>query len=79
MFKEDVFLSILPLSHAYECSLGLILPFSRGAQVVYLDGAPTPSLLLPALAEVKPTIMLCVPLIVEKLYKNKIRPMFTKN
>ncbi|MBP6365452.1 MAG: AMP-binding protein, partial [Bacteroidales bacterium] len=75
----DVFLSILPLSHAYECSLGLILPFSRGAQVVYLDGAPTPSLLLPALAEVKPTIMLSVPLIVEKLYKNKIRPMFTKN
>ena len=78
-FKADVFLSILPLSHAYECSLGLILPFSRGAQVVYLDGAPTPSLLLPALAEVKPTIMLSVPLIVEKLYKNKIRPMFTKN
>ncbi|MDD3272651.1 MAG: AMP-binding protein [Bacteroidales bacterium] len=79
MFKEDVFLSILPLSHAYECSLGLILPFSRGAQVVYLDGAPTPSLLLPALSEVKPTIMLSVPLIVEKLYKNKIRPIFTKN
>lgn len=79
MFKEDVFFSILPLSHAYECSLGLILPFSRGAQVVYLDGAPTPSLLLPALAEVKPTIMLSVPLIVEKIYKNKIRPMFTKN
>ncbi len=79
MFKEDVILSILPLSHAYECSLGLILPFSRGAQVVYLDGAPTPSLLLPALAEVKPTIMLSVPLIVEKIYKNKIRPMFTKN
>ncbi|MDD2491070.1 MAG: AMP-binding protein [Bacteroidales bacterium] len=79
MFKEDVFLSILPLSHAYECSLGLILPFSRGAQVVYLEGAPTPSLLLPALSEVKPTIMLSVPLIVEKLYKNKIRPIFTKN
>lgn len=79
MYKEDVFLSILPLSHAYECSLGLILPFSRGSQVVYLDGAPTPSLLLPALAEVRPTIMLSVPLIVEKLYKNKIRPMFTKN
>lgn len=79
IFPDDVFLSILPLSHAYECSLGLILPLSRGAQVVYLDGAPTPSLLLPALAEVKPTIMLSVPLIVEKIYKNKIRPMFTKN
>ncbi len=79
MFPDDVFLSILPLSHAYECSLGLILPLSKGAQVVYLDGAPTPSLLMPALAEVRPTIMLSVPLIVEKIYKNKIRPMFTKN
>lgn len=78
IFREDVFLSILPLSHAYECSLGLILPLSRGAQVVYLDGAPTPSLLLPALTQVRPTIMLSVPLIVEKIYKNKIRPMFTK-
>ena len=79
IFPDDVFLSILPLSHAYECSLGLILPVSRGAQVVYIDGAPTPSLLMPALAEVRPTIMLSVPLIVEKIYKNKIRPMFTKN
>lgn len=78
IFREDVFLSILPLSHAYECSLGLILPFSRGAHVVYLDGAPTPSMLLPALSTVRPTIMLSVPLIVEKIYKNKIRPMFTK-
>lgn len=78
IFKEDVFLSILPLSHAYECSLGLILPLSRGAHVVYLDGAPTPSQLLPALTNVRPTIMLSVPLIVEKIYKNKIRPMFTK-
>ncbi len=77
--KEDILLSILPLSHTYECSIGMIQPFTHGAQVVYLDGAPTPSLLLPALNAVKPTIMLSVPLIVEKIYKNKIRPMFTKN
>jgi len=77
--ENDVFLSILPLSHAYECSLGMIFPFSRGAHVVYLDGVPTPSLLMPALAEVKPTMIFSVPLIVEKIYKNKIRPMFTKN
>jgi long-chain acyl-CoA synthetase len=77
--KEDVFLSILPLSHAYECSIGMILPFYCGASVVYLDGSPTPSLLMPALKEVKPTVMLSVPLIVEKIYKLKIRPMFTKN
>ncbi|HCT93893.1 MAG: hypothetical protein A2X19_05140 [Bacteroidetes bacterium GWE2_39_28] len=77
--KEDTFLSILPLSHAYECSIGMLLPFYCGASVVYLDGSPTPSLLMPALKEVKPTVMLSVPLIVEKIYKLKIRPMFTKN
>jgi len=77
--KEDTLLSILPLSHTYECSIGMIQPFTHGAHVVYLDGAPTPSILLPALREVRPTIMLSVPLIVEKIYKNKIRPMFTKN
>lgn len=76
--EKDVFLSILPLSHAYECSLGMIFPFSRGAHVVYLDGVPTPSLLMPALVDVKPTMIFSVPLIVEKIYKNKVRPMFTK-
>ena len=77
--ENDVFLSILPLSHAYECSIGMLYPFSRGSSVVYLSGAPTPSLLMPALQAVKPSIMLSVPLIVEKIYKNKVRPVFTKN
>lgn len=77
--QDDVFLSILPLSHAYECSIGMLLPYYSGASVVYLDGSPTPSILMPALREVKPTVMLSVPLIVEKIYKMKIRPMFTRN
>jgi long-chain acyl-CoA synthetase len=79
ILQDDTFLSILPLSHAYECSIGMLLPFYCGASVVYLDGSPTPSLLMPALKEVRPTVMLSVPLIVEKIYKIKIRPMFTKN
>ncbi|MFA6770276.1 MAG: AMP-binding protein, partial [Bacteroidales bacterium] len=77
--ENDKFLSILPLSHAYECSIGMLFPFSQGSSVEYLSGAPTPSLLMTALKEVKPTIMLSVPLIVEKIYKLKIRPLFTKN
>ncbi|MHC1778784.1 MAG: AMP-binding protein [Bacteroidales bacterium] len=77
--SQDVFLSILPLSHTYECSIGMLFPFTYGASVVYLDGVPTPSLLMPALKAVQPTIMLSVPLIVEKIYKLKIRPIFTKN
>lgn len=74
---EDIFLSILPLSHTFECSLGMLLPFMCGASVVYMDKAPTASVLLPILKEVRPTIMLSVPLIIEKIYKNKILPQIT--
>ena len=79
VYPSDVFLSILPLSHAYECTIGMMYPLCYGASVQYLDGAPTPSLLMPALQQARPSVMLSVPLIVEKIYKNKIRPTFTKN
>lgn len=75
----DRFLSILPLSHTYENTLGLILPVMYGAHVFYITKPPTPSVLLPALQKVRPTIMLTVPLIIEKIYKAKIRPMVTQN
>ena len=75
----DVFLSILPLSHTYEQTLGLILPLFNGAAIYYLRKAPTPSVLLPALAEVRPTTMLTVPLIMEKIYFNKVVPTFSKS
>jgi len=74
--ENDRFLSVLPLSHTYENTLGLILPMLCGSCVYYLRKPPTPSVLLPALAEIKPTIMLTVPLIIEKIYFNKILPSF---
>ncbi len=74
--EDDIFLSILPLSHAYENTLGLILPMMNGAQVKYLRKLPTPAILVPALQTVRPTIMLSVPLIIEKIYKSKIIPAF---
>jgi long-chain acyl-CoA synthetase len=74
--ENDRFLSVLPLSHTYENTLGLILPMLCGSCVYYLRKPPTPSVLLPALAEVKPTLMLTVPLIIEKIYFNKILPAF---
>jgi len=74
--ENDRFLSVLPLSHTYENTLGLILPITSGASVYYLRKAPTPSVLLPALEAVKPTMMLTVPLIMEKIYFNKILPTF---
>jgi long-chain acyl-CoA synthetase len=77
--ENDRFLSVLPLSHTYENTLGLILPMLGGACVYYLRKPPTPPVLLPALEQVKPTVMLTVPLIIEKVYYNKILPAFTKN
>ncbi len=75
--ENDRFLSVLPLSHTYENTLGLVLPMLGGSCVYYLRKPPTPAVLIPALAEVKPTIMLTVPLIMEKIYFNKILPAFS--
>jgi len=74
--ENDKFLSVLPLSHTYENTLGLILPMLGGACVYYLRKPPTPAVLIPAMADVKPTVMLTVPLIMEKIYFNKILPAF---
>lgn len=74
MTHEDRFLSVLPLSHTYENTLGLILPVMHGSSVWYLRKPPTAPVLLPALEQIRPTIMLTVPLIIEKIYFNKIAP-----
>ncbi len=75
----DRFLSILPLSHTYENTIGMIFPMTKGSCIYYLGKVPTPSLLLPALRQIKPTIMLTVPLIIEKIFRNQIKPKFTGN
>jgi long-chain acyl-CoA synthetase len=76
---NDVFLSILPLAHTLECTVGLLVPILHGSSVYYINKAPTPSVLLKALSSVKPTMMVSVPLIIEKIYKNKILPKFTSS
>lgn len=73
---DDVFLSVLPLSHTYECSIGMIYPFSMGARVVYIDRPPTASVLMPTLRAVRPTVMLIVPLIIEKIYRHQVLAKF---
>ena len=75
----DTFLSILPMSHVYEFSIGFIFPIMQGCHVCYLGRAIAVSSLLPALKKVRPTIMLSVPAVMEKIYKNKIVPTFEKN
>ena len=76
---NDRFLSLLPLSHTYENTLGLILPVMFGASVHYLKKLPTPAVLIPALQTVKPTVILSVPLIIEKIYKKQIEPKFNNS
>ncbi len=73
------FLSVLPLAHSYECSLGFILPMASGASISYLRGAPTASKMLPALQKVHPTHMLTVPLLMEKIYRSSILPNIQKS
>ncbi len=79
VLPDDVFLSVLPLSHTYECSIGMIYPFSMGARVVYLDRPPTASALMPALRAVRPSVMLIVPLIIEKIYRHQVLVKFNSN
>lgn len=78
-YEWDVWLSMLPLSHAYECGLGLMLPMFTGGSVYYLEKPPTASIIMAALKQVRPTTMLTVPLIIEKIYRNAILPKFQKN
>ncbi len=77
--SQDRFLSILPLSHTFENTLGMLLPLACGSSVYYLKTLPTPSVLLSAMSKIKPTMFLLVPLVIEKIYKNKILKEFNKN
>lgn len=77
--KYDRLLSILPLSHTYENTMGFIIPMMQGACVYYLDKPPTARVLLPAMQKVRPTMILTVPLIIEKIFKTQIHPQLTGN
>lgn len=72
--EKDKWLSILPMPHTYELSIGVLYPIFVGGSVYYIQKPPTPSVLLPAIKAVKPTVMLSVPLVIEKIYKNSVVP-----
>lgn len=71
-------LSFLPLAHAYGCAFDMLVPLAVGTHVTLFGRLPSPNLLVKALNEVKPNLVVVVPLILEKIYKNKIVPMITK-
>lgn len=74
----DRLLSVLPLAHTYECTLGMLIPVSNGAHVTYLDRPASPSVLARALSTVRPNLMLSVPLLVEKLVRGRVMPQLDK-
>lgn len=77
--QRDRCLSFLPLSHVYEFTIGFVLIVLNGAAIYYLERPPTVSTLLPAFKKIRPTIVLSVPMIMEKIYKNKIYPTLNKS
>jgi len=72
--RTDRLLSILPLAHTYEFTIGLVIPLLSGSHIHYLDRPPSTTVLIPALQTVRPTIMLSVPLVIEKIYRSSIKP-----
>lgn len=78
-FPKDRFLSILPMAHTYEMALGCLYPLYVGACVYYIQKAPTPSILMGTMKEIRPTVMCSVPLIIEKVYKKSVVPTVDKS
>ena len=76
--KGDKVLSFLPLAHAYGCAFDMLTPLAVGSHITLLGKTPAPRVILKALADVRPNLVICVPLILEKIYKNQILPMISK-
>jgi len=77
-FRNSRALAFLPLAHAYGCAFDMLTPLAVGSHVTLLCKTPSPRILLKALSEVRPNLVICVPLILEKIYKNQILPMISK-
>ncbi len=78
IFKGDRMVTFLPLAHAYGCAFDFLGNTCAGGHTYYITRVPTPKVLLAAFKEVKPTLVLSVPLIIEKIYRNQIQPMIAK-
>ncbi|MBQ6243270.1 MAG: AMP-binding protein [Bacteroidales bacterium] len=74
----DKMVSMLPMAHMYGLVIEFIYPLCNGTAIYWLGKAPTPATLLKAFAEVKPYLLITVPLVMEKIYKSKIKPTLDK-
>ncbi len=74
----DAIVSFLPLAHTYGCSFEFLFPFTLGCHITILTKTPSPQIVLQAFSEIKPALILSVPLIVEKIFKKQILPVIDK-
>lgn len=74
----DSILSFLPLGHSYGLAFELLFPFSLGCHITFLTKTPSPQVIMKAFSEIKPNLILSVPLIIEKIFKNQIVPQISK-
>lgn len=77
-FRSSRALAFLPMAHAYGCAFDMLTPMAVGSHVTILGKTPSPRILIKAMNEVRPNLVICVPLILEKIYKNQILPMISK-
>lgn len=78
MYRGDEELCFLPLAHAYSCAFNLLTPMAVGAHINILGKMPTPKILLKAFADIRPNLIITVPLILEKIYKKMILPEISR-
>jgi long-chain acyl-CoA synthetase len=74
----DPIVSFLPLAHSYGCAFEFLFPFSIGCHITILTKTPSPQIVTQAFQEVKPRLILSVPLVIEKIFKARILPVITK-
>jgi long-chain acyl-CoA synthetase len=70
--------SFLPLAHSYGCAFDFLTPSCSGCHIYFIGKTPSAKILLKAFAEIKPNVIFCVPLIIEKIYRKQIQPMLAK-
>lgn len=78
LYNGDRMVTFLPLAHAYGCAFDFLGNSTRGGHTYFITRVPTPKVLLAAFDEIKPTLILSVPLIIEKIYRKQIQPMIAK-
>ena len=71
--------SMLPTAHMYGLMFEVLYELTAGCHVFFLSRLPSPKIIMQALSEVKPTLVIAVPLIIEKIYKSKVKPVLEKS